>query len=648
MATPDKGTFEELTSGSILDSRRKDLKKQLDDGAFKALIDQVNTEYRIGWYNQKPKWDEASLRLKLYNNQKRDKNAVGDPLLFKTFQTLFANLYDDRLAVEHEPRMEGDEMMAENWNAVTEFDYEEMEKAKLDYEWIWDAMFFGQAECLMMEFDRKRTVPVPQIIDPMVAVRSPFAKSARGDSQGRGGLYFYYWEDVISRRELVGNPLYFNLQGLGKGGNGAGKVGTMSQIENNADLRADAQGRDSVAKLVGQMTGDNKLYIVTKGITWYKGSLVYVVLGNNRSKLIRFSKIKGDRMPIAERKLFPSAHQYDGVSVPDLVEDKQRARSVLQNLTLENAKFGAYPTFLYDKNKITNKKDLNREMNKHVAVDGSPRDGIVPVQRAGVGNEVPLIMNILEQAAQSSTATPNQQQGVLDAEKRTATEQALISASADSRFSLSARIFGWSEKDFWKLHHDLYETHFKDGIDEKVVRLKGAFGTKFQKLERKDLIGNAHPDIIVESKAISDAKRQNEMQSFSALVQQISVDPNANVRYAFKKSARLRGLKQDEIDRLLPPTVDELIAREENEKLDANEAVEVNVVDDHQIHLEAHVNAKDTDALRAHIKAHRDAMMVRRENPALDAELPPSAINPNATREDQIITDESAGGAPIS
>lgn len=629
-----------LTTKGVLRKRQEEMKERAKD--FEGLIKQVNQEYKVGWHHAKPKWDEAALRLKLYNNQKRDKAAIGDPLLFTTFQTLFANLYDDRLAVQYEPRMDGDQDRAENWNSIAEFDYEEMEKDKLDYDWIWDSLFFSVSDCLMMEFDRTRKVPVPEILDPMVTVRSPYAKSAQGDASGRGGLTFIYWESTITRRELRQSPVYFDLTGLGQGGG----TNTFSQIERNVELRADANGHDAALQLVKGLTGDNQQIIITKGITWWKGKMVYVELGNDRKKIIRYKELPFSRFPVINRSLFPTAHAYEGVSIPDLVEDKQRARSVLENLTLKNAKFGLYPTYLYDSNKITNKNDLNREMNKHVAVDGAVGNNtVVPIQRTGVGTEVGYIMNILEASAQASTSTPNNQQGVLDKDKRTATENALAAQAGDKRFSLTARVFGWSEKRFWKQHYDLYSINFKDGIDEKIVRINGAFGTQFEKLERKDLIGNTHPDIIIESRAISDAKRINELQSHSAYMQQISIDPNANLRYAMKKSGQLRGLKKDEIDRMLPPTIDELVANDENESLSANKVVQVKTSEDHQIHLEVHVKAKDTPALRKHIKAHKDALMVRRENPELDAGLPPSAINPAAGREDQIEVNEQSGGS---
>jgi hypothetical protein len=64
------------------------------------LAKQVDSEFQIAIKHMRPKWNKWVTRLKLYNNQKRDDTAVGDPLLFTTFQTVFASLYDDKLQQE--------------------------------------------------------------------------------------------------------------------------------------------------------------------------------------------------------------------------------------------------------------------------------------------------------------------------------------------------------------------------------------------------------------------------------------------------------------------------------------------------------------------------------------------------------------------
>ena len=101
----NKLTYEPETLNDDLEKELKRLEKR----SFKTLIEQIETEYQLSWWYMKPKFEEWGKRLKLYNNQKRDKTAVGDPLLFTIHQTVLASLYDDRLGIEFLPRERGDE-----------------------------------------------------------------------------------------------------------------------------------------------------------------------------------------------------------------------------------------------------------------------------------------------------------------------------------------------------------------------------------------------------------------------------------------------------------------------------------------------------------------------------------------------------------
>ena len=79
-----------------------------EDTTMKQLIKQVQTEWQLAWDNQQQKKVSDRLRLKLYNNQKRDPKAVGDTTLFTTMQTVVASLYSDKLTAEWGGREEGD------------------------------------------------------------------------------------------------------------------------------------------------------------------------------------------------------------------------------------------------------------------------------------------------------------------------------------------------------------------------------------------------------------------------------------------------------------------------------------------------------------------------------------------------------------
>ena len=581
---------------------------------YKGLIDQIEAEYQLAWWFMKPKHDEWAVRLKLYNNQKRDKEAIGDPLLFTIHQTVLASLYSDRLGVDFLGREEGDEEVAENLNSLANYDYDEMEKDVIDYEWDWDASFFGRGLLLNFEFDRALKCPTPEVIDVMTWLRDPRATSVNGDRKGRGAMKFGGREIRLSKSDMEKSGIYFNFNGLK-----ADTSDIRSLIDANVQARAQAQGYQDMSKFE-KLVGDNADYRVLEWFTHWKGKKVLVGLAAGRTRVVRFTEIKGEVWPIIDRPLYPIAHDWDGVSIPDLVEDKQRARAVVQNLGLAGIKLGLHPTYLYNSNLIKNRGNLNVDFNKHIPVDGNPTGAIQTVERQTVKQEVNWILEILDSAAQRATATPDIQQGASPDTKRTATETNMISSKVDTRYSLSAKIFGWSEKRFWKQWYALYKEHFEKDIDEKVIRIVGAMGAKWRPLTRENIVANTDPDIKIESKVISDALKFNELQKYRLFIKDvIATDPqNSNTRFALRKIGRLSGFTKEEVEQVLPPSIDEMNSDSENEKLNDGQLVEVQVYDDDFVHMEMHNKAKDSPEKYAHIEAHKKAMMLKRVKPEFD------------------------------
>lgn len=603
---------EDVESTKIV--KKKGKKEEKPD--FSGLIAQINAEHTVSWKFMKPKIDEWGLRMKVYSNQKRDKTAIGDPLLFTIFQTVLASLYSDRMLVDFAGREEGDEETAMNLGPMAEYDYEQMQKAQLDYDWDWNALFFGRALMLNIEFNRDKMCPLPEVVDMMTWLRDPKAKSVNGDIRGRGAMRFGGREISLYKTDMDKAGIYFGYDDL------KGDVGSdpQSLIDNNDSARRAAQGYDETNKGQQQLEGDNAEIRALEWFTYWKGQKVLVTLAANRTKVIRF-KVLDDQecWPIDERVCYPIAHDWDGVSVPDLIEDKQRARAVLQNTALASVKMGQQPTYLYDANKIKNRGNLGIDFNKHIPVDGSPAGAIQPVERQQVKQEVDWILNVLERGAQGATASPATKQGG-SSEADTATEANLQAAGVDTRYSLTAKIWGWSEKEFWAKWYRLYKRYFDDKIDEKSIRINGAMGPKFRKLTRENIIASVDPDIIIESKAITDAQRINDLQKYRLFLKDIqsTAPQEANTRFALRKIGELSGFKKDMVDQVLPPNVDEMDAEEENMMLDRGMKVNVEVTDDDFIHMEVHNKAADTPAKYAHIRAHRKAMMLKRMNPQLD------------------------------
>ena len=608
------------TQDEELDSEvKKDLQKheeKLENHDYKDLLDQIQTEKKIGWDFIKPKFDARLVSLMLYNNQKKDKMAVGDPLLFTIHQTVLASLYDDKLAVTFEGREEGDSEVASNLNSLAEFDYNEMQKAELDYDFDWDATFFGRALMMLLEFNRDKKCPAPEIIDIMTWIRDPRAISVNGDSRGRGAMRFGGREIALTKRELEESKLYSNIDI-----NNSKYTDLNSLMDRARQARDDAQGRGNSTNKYDNI-GNNTEIRGWEWFTWYNNRRVFVTLNNDMSKVMRFKELDDDKWPIIDRAIYPMAHDWDGVNIRDLVEDKQRGRARVENASLENIESNQRRMFLFNTTKITDPQQLaNLEANKNVGVDGDISGSIQELQKTQVGQEVNWIMGVLDTAAQKATATPDIQQGAASKSNPTATELNFQKTGVDTRYSLSAKIFGWSEKRFWGQWYQLYKRHFENVIDEKTIRIKGVLGSTWRKLTKDNILASEDPDIIIESKAVSDAKKYNQLQNYKSWLKDVvSTDPkNSNIRFGIRREGELSGLTKEEVLQIIPESIDEMNAESENKKLDNGKLVEVQIYDDDFVHMQIHNKAAETNGKKAHILAHRKALILKKMNPQLGA-----------------------------
>ena len=601
---------------------------------FTVLAKQIQAEYKLSWLHQQPKIDEWHVRLKLYNNQKRAKKDVGDTTLFTIFQTVLASLYIDRLMVTFNGKEEGDEDTAENLTLLAKSDYTDMEKDEIDFDWIWDVLFFGRGLVSLHEYERDPAnhvyLPIPEVLDPLSFLKDPRAKSINGNRMGKGAARFFGRPVKMTRPDLEEHPHIFftDFRSIKIGS------GTRALLQKAQKARDVAQGRQIQKKEDEKSLGINAEYDITEWHTHYKikGKVekVKVWLANERDKVIGLqvlkSKAKRVFWPVIDRPLYPTSHDWDGTSIPDLTEDKQRARAVAQNLGLQAMTADLYPMSIYDTNKISNRNDLKFGFNKFIPVDGKGENlntAIMPLIKSRPNMQLlNFIYESLSISAQRATATPDIQQGMQSEKDRPLGETNLIASNVTTRYSLGAKIFGWSEKRFWRQWYRLYKDNFADKIDEKVLRLKGAFGSKWRKLSRSNIIANVDPDVEIESQALVRARQLEERTSLTTYFGFALSDETSNRRWGLKKLGKLHGLEKDELDRLFPPTIDERIAEDENEKLSDNKFVGVSREDDHNVHLEMNNKASDTPAKLVHMETHKKALMWKKINPEIFPEEP--------------------------
>ncbi len=636
----------------------KDLKKY-QGTKYDSLIKQIDVEYQLGWYDQFEKNQAFLQRLKLYNNQKRNPNLAGDPLMFTVHQTVLASLYDDELAVTFRGREQGDDETAENLNDLARFDHEKMGKEIHDYMLDWDALFFGRGLSLFMEFDRSKQFmcPIPENLDPATFIHDPKASSVNGDIKGRGGMRFGGHEMFVRRDTMTTQRGFFDTQYLRSDSEMRSLLKQAEEQRGQAQNVGNTMNRESD----NASLGDNGVIPVLRWFTYWKGKRVMALLANNRRRLVKYYELPfQDRYPIIDRPMYAHTKDWYGTSIPDLTEDKQRQRSVMLNLGIQASKADLYPMYLYDEDRIKNKGDLlNFEFNKFVGINNNDGKDVAsavrPLNKPSIRMDmVQFILNTLDTSAQKATATPDMQQGQLGNQNRTLGELNLVASKVDTRYSLTARVFGWSEKEFWRWWYRGYKEHFHD-FDEKVVRVTGSLGNRFRPMVKSDIITDVDPDVFIESKIMSDQERTKDRVLMQGFGNALILEPTANRRFFLKELAKLNGFSKDKIMILIPPTSEELKAEDENKILNDNKLVQVTPQDDHMSHLEIHSRAAETTAKAAHIAAHKKALEIKRMQPNLFPTDPSAATNssvmadPNNSQSSQVVQTPSVpGGASAS
>lgn len=612
---------------------------KMDKEKFGKLREQVKGEWEVANDYMAPKLATWLKRLKLYNNQKRQTDAVGDPLLFTVTQTLAASLYDDQMNVEFLWREPGDELVAENLNMLAKFDYSEMSMDQLQYYWMWDTVFFGNGYVRMQEFSREMKRPVPELLDPLTLLRDPDAQSMNGEIKGLRPARYLGRLLELSKYELdkLGGMMNVDLVRDDK------RLAT-DVLEDAKRERDEAQGRQTQVGREGKNgMGDNQSFEVVEWYTHFDGKLVQTLWANSFDLLIQYKVVDGGEIPIIKRALFPMAHDWDGTNVADLVEDKQRARSEIINLSRKAQKADLYPMYVYAEKRIRNRADLNFDFNKFIpaAGVGSLSEVIQPMNKPQPNIRlIDYMLSTLDKGAQQATATPDIQQGMMPGDKRTLGELTMVTNRADARFSLSAKIMGWSEKLFWLAWYGLYKKHFKKDIDAKIVRIVGAYGVKLRPLTRENIIMKTDPDVSIESKKLLEAKRLRDLLSFEKFLAFLKGIPESNMRFALREHGKMVGLEHDVINRMIPQTADELQATKENEMLNEGKLVQVAPTDDDAAHLDIHRYANDSKAVAAHILTHKDNMRLKVLKPELFPHLQQQMMGGNG----QPILEGGTGG----
>jgi len=576
------------------------------------VLDQIGKEVAISRNYIKDKRVEWRSRFKLYNNQRKQKDKVGDTSIFNVMSTMLAIYYSDEMQVSFQGREVGDTAFAANIENTAKFDYDEMEMEIINYSTQWDRLFFGVGIRQCSEWDNQSKTPVARSLSTLTWLPDP-----------KGGIDVktYRWhgfEVEYTRDEMTEEAGFFNLDRLPKT---KGQTGGEKDLDVAAYKEAQGLAVTDYQKIGRGIDAYNMIDFLTM-LKGHDGIIrkYLVTVDENVKEIYRLEEIEAVTpkekdnpsivpWPITLNHYMPQREDPCGTSIPDLIEDKQRAKSIFKNLRIAAEKTNLYPMYMYNRDKILNRRDLDFAFNKFIAVRGEVGNNTIsPINKApsrlaeSLNSEAAFDADI-----EISTGASKNGQGVMSEQSRTLGEQEIVQANANLRYALGSKINAWGERRFWRLWYRLYQQNFS-GTDKKIIRIQSALGSQFSTITRKTFITNQDPDIRISSKLETEQQRMKDRVAFAAIAPLFISDPTlpaSSRNYSRRHLLRLEGMSQEQIMIMVPETPDEMRAKIENELLSRNNnEPEIKMEEDHLSHIVIHSQAEKTEATMAHINAH--------------------------------------------
>ena len=593
-------------------------------------VNQIQTKYTESFNYLQQRKKRQSEQLKLISNLRRGDQNISSTLLITLFDRIMASTYDDKLQVKFLPSQGINQDQINAYNILAQSDYQEMNKAKLDYDWTWDTLFFGRGYMETVRFDMKRKIMQPHVINPLNFGYDPYIENVQD--------WRYYWKWITkSKSDLIllkkaGVIKDFNIDTLP-----SGIEPYLWQYKITRD-----QARDAVAPPIDSVDSDIYQILEFYGHNEEGEKCVYWV-DKNFSQVLYERKLdfddgdeiiapdgtgvkKGSNWPIVVKESFRVPHSSVPVSVADLLEDKHRAKAVLLNLAFIAAKDQANPLYWYDPAKVQDVAQfLSRQINQHIPVEGDGALAVGPIQKASaLSADLQAFIQYLDAEAEGPIGAGKPMSEPGGSTKQTATQASLDQQLNDMAQSLQSKVMQFGESEFWSAWFHRYAKH-GPALKEKMANIVGIKGVDTRVIDLSVFNTDYPPGVMVYSAKEAEYKnmvKRREMDETLPIFSQ-TMEPDGFRNFMKHVYWPLKLEDPSLIDVMYPDTIDEMKAEGENDQLKENIMPEVADTDDHLAHIYTHMLVQPkTNATWLHLDWHQKllAEQKKKEMEALQME----------------------------
>lgn len=575
----------------------------------------IQTKYQESFEFLQARKKRQASQLVLLSNMRRGDANIASTLMLTLFDRVMSGIYDDKIQIKFLPSQGIIQEQINAYNTLAQSDYQEMGKAKLDYDWCWDTLFFGRGYMETVRFDKKKKIMQPHVINPLNFGYDPYFENPKE--------WRYYWKWITkSRNELIKLKKAKALKD---------KI-EIKDIVSGVDpylwdykVKRD-QAREGIEPSMQPIDGDVYQILEFYGHNDEGEKCVYWV-DKNFTKILYEKKLDlndGDEVimpdgksisldsnwPIVVKEAFRVPHSSLPISIADLLEDKHRAKSVLLNLAFIAAKDEANPLYGYNPDKVRDVSQfLSRQINQHIPMDDET--AAWPLNKANaMSPQLQAFIQYLDAEAQEPMGAGKPMSTPGGSSKQTATQASLDQQLNDMAQSLQSKVMQFGESDFWSHWFHRYAKH-ADELKEKTANIVGVKGVDTQIVDLSKFKSDYPPGVMVYSAKEAEykdlVKRRDYMQLYPNLMQTLGQDGMRN----FNKHVFFPLFLQDPslIDIMFPKTLDEIKADQENQRLREDDMPDVLETDDHTTHIYSHMMVMPkTWATWTHIAWHQEEL----------------------------------------
>lgn len=568
------------------------------------LAADIQTYYKESFEFLQARKKRQAAQLVLLSNLRRGDANISSTLMLTLFDRIMSSTYDDKMQIKFLPSQGISQDQINAYNILAQSDYQEMGKAKLDYDWTWDSLFFGRGYMETVRFDMKKKIMQPHVINPLNFGYDPYFDNIQD--------WRYYWKWLSKSK--------YELQKLQKAGV-LEKDFDIKNLQSGIDpylwdykVKRD-QAREGIPPSIQPVNSDVFQVLEFYGHSDEGKKCVYWT-DKNFSKIIYKKELDfqdGDELimpdgdsvsmdskwPLVAKESFRIPHQSIPISIADLLEDKHRAKSVLLNLAFIAAKDQANPLYGYNPDKVRDVSQfLSRQVNQHIPMDDDT--AAWPLQKSpAMTADLVSFIQVMDAEAENPIGAGKPMSSSGGATKQTATQAALDQQLNDMAQSLQSKVMQFGESEFWSHWFHRYAKNAKE-LKEKTANIIGVKGVDSTIISLDVFKSDFPPGVMTYSAKEAEykdlVKRRDYMQLYPNLMQ--SLDPEGLRN--FNKHVFFPLFLQDPslIDVMFPKTLDEIKATSENEQLSKGVMPDVSDTDEHLTHIYMHrmLNPKTWEA----------------------------------------------------